>query len=117
MVKKESNAGVTPIEIFDGYRAALAANRAQLYLDIPSGPFSGFNRPEANVSERLINNWWRQGMMGGIKAGYGCLKAFSQTDFTEDLTAIHVPVLVIPHEDEQTGKTHGSGKRGSDPLK
>src|SRR3546814_101362 len=95
MVKKESNPGGTPIEIFDGYRAALAANRAQLYLDIPSGPFYGFNRPEANVSEGLIHNWWRQGMMGGIKAGYECIKAFSETDFTEDLKAIEVPVLEI----------------------
>src|SRR3546814_19222952 len=86
--RSESNPGGTPIEIFDGYRAALAANRAQLYLDIPSGPFYGFNRPEANVSEGLIHNWWRQGMMGGIKAGYGCIKAFSETEFTEDLKAI-----------------------------
>ena len=101
MVKKESNPGGTPIEAFDGYRAALAANRAQLYLDIPSGPFYGFNRPGAKVSEGLIRNWWRQGMMGSIKAQYECIKAFSETDFTEDLKTIEVPVLVIHSEDDQ----------------
>ena len=101
MVKKESNPGGTPIEAFDGYRAALAANRAQLYLDIPSGPFYGFNRPGATVSEGLIRNWWRQGMMGSIKAQYECIKAFSETDFTEDLKAIEVPVLVLHSEDDQ----------------
>ena len=101
MVKKDSNPGGTPIEAFDGYRAALAANRAQLYLDIPTGPFYGFNRPGAKVSEGLIRNWWRQGMMGSVKAGYECIKAFSETDFTEDLQAIDVPVLVIHSEDDQ----------------
>ena len=101
MVKKESNPGGTPIEVFDGYRAGLAANRAQLYLDVPTGPFYGFNRPGAKVSEGLIRNWWRQGMMGSVKAGYECIKAFSETDFTEDLKAIDVPVLVIHSEDDQ----------------
>ena len=96
MVKKESNPGGTPIEVFDGFRAALAANRAQFYLDLPSGPFYGFNRPGAKVSQGLIDNWWRQGMMGSVKAGYECIKAFSETDFTEDLKAIDVPVLVDP---------------------
>jgi non-heme chloroperoxidase len=101
MVKKDSNPGGTPIEVFDGFRAALANNRAQLYLDIPSGPFYGFNRPGAKVSQGLIDNWWRQGMMGSVKAGYECIKAFSETDFTEDLKAIEVPVLVIHSEDDQ----------------
>jgi non-heme chloroperoxidase len=101
MVKKESNPGGTPIEVFDGYRAALMANRAQLYLDIPTGPFYGFNRPGAQVSQGLIYNWWRQGMMGSAKAGYECIKAFSETDFTEDLKKIEVPVLVIHSEDDQ----------------
>jgi non-heme chloroperoxidase len=101
MVKKDSNPGGTPIEVFDGYRAALAANRAQLYLDIPTGPFYGFNRPGAKVSQGLIENWWRQGMMGSAKAHYECIKAFSETDFTEDLKAIEVPVLVIHSEDDQ----------------
>ena len=101
MVKKESNPGGTPIEVFDGFRAALANNRAQFYLDIPSGPFYGFNRPGAKVSQGLIDNWWRQGMMGSAKAGYECIKAFSETDFTEDLKKIEVPVLVIHSEDDQ----------------
>jgi len=101
MVKKESNPGGTPIEIFDGYRAALASNRAQLYLDVPTGPFYGFNRPGAKVSEGLIRNWWRQSMMGSVQAGYECIKAFSETDFTEDLKSIDVPVLVIHSEDDQ----------------
>ena len=101
MVKKESNPGGTPIEVFDGYRAALAANRAQLYREIPAGPFYGFNRPGAQVSEGIIDNWYRQGMMGGIKAQYDCIKAFSETDFTDDLKAIDVPVLVVHGDDDQ----------------
>jgi len=109
MVKKDSNPGGTPIEVFDGYRATLAANRAQLYLDIPTGPFYGFNRPGAQVSEGLIRNWWRQGMMGSVKAGYECIKAFSETDFTEDLKKIEVPVLVIHSEDDQIVPYEDSG--------
>ena len=101
MVKTEANPGGMPIEVFDGWRAALAGNRAQLYLDIPSGPFFGFNRPGAKVSEGLIRNWWRQAMMGSVKAGYECIKALSETDFTEDLMKIDVPVLVIHSEDDQ----------------
>jgi non-heme chloroperoxidase len=101
MVKKESNPGGTPIEAFDGYRAALANNRAQLYLDIPSGPFYNFNRTGIAPIEGLIRNWWRQSMMGSVKAGYECVKAFSETDFTEDLKSIDVPVLVIHSEDDQ----------------
>jgi non-heme chloroperoxidase len=101
MVKKESNPGGTPIEVFDGYRAALAANRAQLFIDIPAGPFYGFNRPGAKVSQGLIDNWWRQGMTGSAKAHYECIKAFSETDFTEDLKSIQLPVLVIHSEDDQ----------------
>jgi non-heme chloroperoxidase len=101
MVKKDSNPGGLPIEVFDGFRAALANNRAQFYLDIPTGPFYGFNRPGAVVSEGLIRNWWRQGMMGSAKAGYECIKAFSETDFTEDLRKIDVPVLVVHGDDDQ----------------
>ncbi len=101
MVKKESNPGGTPIEAFDGYRAALAANRAQLYLDIASGPFYGFNRPGAQISQGTIQNWFRQGMMGGTKAHYDCIKAFSETDFTGDLKAIEVPVAVLHGDDDQ----------------
>jgi non-heme chloroperoxidase len=117
MVKKESNPGGTPIEVFDGFRAALAANRAQLYLDIPSGPFYGFNRPGAQVSQGLIYNWWRQGMMGSAKAGYECIKAFSETDFTEDLKKIEVPVLVIHSEDDQIVPYADSGPLAAALLK
>jgi non-heme chloroperoxidase len=101
MVKSEKNPGGLPLEVFDGYRAALAANRAQLYIDVPSGPFYGFNRPGAKVSQAIIDNWWRQGMMGGIKAHYDCIKAFSETDFTDDLKKIDVPVLVMHGDDDQ----------------
>jgi non-heme chloroperoxidase len=101
MVKSETNPGGTPIEVFDGYRAGVAANRAQIYLDVASGPFYGFNRPGAAVSEGVIRNWWRQGMMGGIKAHYDGIKAFSETDFTDDLKAIEVPVLVLHGDDDQ----------------
>lgn len=101
MVKKESNPGGLPIEVFDGFRQSLLDNRAQFYLDVASGPFYGFNRPGAKVSEGLIRKWWWQGMMGGAKAGYECIKAFSETDFTEDLKKIEVPVLVIHSEDDQ----------------
>ncbi len=101
MVKSDKNPGGLPIEVFDGYRAALAANRAQLYLDIASGPFYGFNRPGAAVSEGTIRNWWRQGMMGGANAHYECIKVFSETDFTEDLKVIGVPVLVMHGSDDQ----------------
>jgi non-heme chloroperoxidase len=101
LVKTEASPGGTPIEVFDGMRAALAANRAQFYLDFASGPFYGFNRPGAKVSEGLITNWWRQAMMGSILAQLECTKAFSETNFTEDLRAIDVPVLVIHSEDDQ----------------
>jgi non-heme chloroperoxidase len=101
MVKSDKNPGGLPIEVFDGFRAALAENRAQFYLDVPTGPFYGFNRPGAKVSQGLIDSWWRQGMMGGAKAGYDCIKAFSETDFTEDLKSIDVPVLVIHGDDDQ----------------
>jgi non-heme chloroperoxidase len=95
------NPGGLPIEVFDGFRAALVANRAQFYRDVPAGPFYGFNRPGAKVSQGVIDNWWRQGMMGGAKAHYDCIKAFSETDFTEDLKAIDVPVLVMHGDDDQ----------------
>jgi non-heme chloroperoxidase len=101
MVKSDKNPGGTPIEAFDGLRAALANNRSQFYFDLPSGPFYGFNRPGAKVSQGLIYNWWRQGMMGGAKAHYDCIKAFSETDFTEDLKAIDVPTLILHGDDDQ----------------
>ena len=101
MVKSETNPGGLPIEVFDGFRAALAANRAQFYHDVPAGPFYGFNRPGAKVSNGVVDNWWRQGMMGGAKAHYDCIAAFSETDFTGDLKAIEVPVLVMHGDDDQ----------------
>jgi len=101
MLKSEANPGGTPIEAFDGLRAALAANRAQFYRDLPSGPFYGYNREGADVHPGVIDNWWRQGMMGGAKAHYDCIKAFSETDFTEDLKRIDVPVLVMHGTDDQ----------------
>jgi len=101
MVKTADNPGGLPIEVFDGLRAALLANRAQFYLDLPTGPFYGFNRPGAKISQGTIENWWRQGMTGGAKAHYDCIEAFSETDFTADLKAITVPVLVMHGEDDQ----------------
>jgi len=101
MVKSDKNPGGLPIEVFDGFRAAQNANRAQFFLDIASGPFYGFNRPGAKVSDGVIRNWWRQGMMGGAKAHYDCIKAFSETDFTEDLKTIDVPVFLMHGEDDQ----------------
>ena len=101
MLKTPANPGGLPLEVFDGFRAALVANRAQFFRDVPAGPFYGFNRPGAKVSEGLIDNWWRQGMMGGAKAHYDCIKAFSETDFTEDLKTIDVPVLLMHGEDDQ----------------
>jgi non-heme chloroperoxidase len=101
MVKTKDNPGGTPIEVFDGLRAALAANRAQFYVDFASGPFYGFNRPNAKVSQAVIQNWWRQGMMGSAKAHYEGIKAFSETDQTEDLKAMTVPTLVTQGDDDQ----------------
>ena len=87
--------------MFDDLQTQLAANRSQFYRDLPSGPFYGFNRPGAKASEAIIQNWWRQGMMGGAKAHYDCIVAFSQTDFTEDLKKITVPVFVMHGDDDQ----------------
>jgi len=101
MLKTEANPGGLPIEAFDAYRAGVAGNRAQVYLDIASGPFYGFNRTGVLPMQGVIDNWWRQGMMGGIKAQYDCIKAFSETDFTDDLKAIEVPVLLLHGDDDQ----------------
>jgi non-heme chloroperoxidase len=101
MLKTPANPGGLPMEVFDGYRQALAANRAQLYRDIPGGPFFGYNRPGAKASPGVIDNWWRQGMMGSAKAHYDGVRAFSETDFTEDLKAIDVPTLVMHGDDDQ----------------
>lgn len=101
MVKKERNPGGLPIEVFDGLRAALAANRSQFYLDLAGGPFYGFNRPGAKVSPGVVQNWWRQAMAGGANAHYDGIKAFSETDFTEDLQTVQVPTLVMHGGDDQ----------------
>ncbi|ACK84732.1 alpha/beta fold hydrolase [Methylorubrum extorquens] len=101
MLKTEANPEGLPIEVFDGFRKALADNRAQFFLDVAAGPFYGFNRDGAAVREGVIRNWWRQGMMGSAKAHYEGIKAFSETDQTEDLRAISVPTLVLHGEDDQ----------------
>ena len=101
MIKTKENPGGTPIEVFDGLRAALAANRAQFYLEFASGPFYGFNRPNAKISQGVIQNWWRQGMIGSAKAHYEGIKAFSETDQSEDLKAMAVPTLVTQGDDDQ----------------
>jgi non-heme chloroperoxidase len=101
MVKSAANPGGLPKEVFDGLQAQLAANRAEFYRALPEGPFYGFNRPGIKASEAIIQNWWRQGMMGDAKAHYDGIVAFSQTDFTEDLKKITVPVLVMHGDDDQ----------------
>jgi non-heme chloroperoxidase len=101
MVKTPQNPGGLPLEVFDGFRKAQADNRAQFFLDVAAGPFYGYNREGAKVSQGVIDNWWRQGMMGGTKAHYDCIKAFSETDFTEDLKRIDVPTLVMHGDDDQ----------------
>jgi len=101
MVKTENNPEGTPVSVFDEFRKSLAANRSQFYFDVASGPFYGFNRSGADVSQGTITNWWRQGMMGSAKAHYEGIKAFSETDQTEDLKALTVPVLVMQGDDDQ----------------
>ena len=101
MVQTPANPGGLPKKVFDDFQAALAANRSQFYRDVPAGPFYGFNRPGVKSSEAIIQNWWRQGMMGGAKAHYDGIVAFSQTDFTDDLKKITVPVLVMHGDDDQ----------------
>ncbi len=100
MVKSGKNPGGLPIEVFDGFRAQLAANRAQFYREVPI-PFYGYNRPGATIAQGVVDNWWRQGMMGGSKAHYDCIKAFSETNFTEDLKQIDQPTLVMHGDDDQ----------------
>jgi non-heme chloroperoxidase len=101
MVKSEQNPRGLPLEVFDGLRKQLAANRAQFYLEFAGGPFYSFNRPGAKVLDGVIRNWWRQSMMGGAKAHHDGIKAFSETDFTEDLKIIEVPTFVMHGDDDQ----------------
>ncbi len=117
MLKTETNPDGIPLEVFDGLRAALASNRAQFFLDVPSGPFYGFNRDGAQVSEGLIQNWWRQGMMGSASAHYQCIAVFSETDQTEDLKAIDVPVLVLHGDDDQVVPIANSADKAIKLLK
>src|SRR6266850_704127 len=117
MVKTPANPLGLPKSVFDDLQAQLAANRAKFYYDLPAGPFYGFNRPGVKTIEPLIWNWWRQGMMGGAKAGYDGIVAFSQTDFTEDLKKINVPVLVIHSEDDQIVPYQASGPLSAKLLK
>jgi non-heme chloroperoxidase len=101
MSKSPNNPDGLPIELFDGLRKALAANRAEFYRDFASKPFYGFNRPDNKPLQGVIDNWWRQGMMGGAKAHYDGIKAFSETDLTEDLKSIDVPTLILQGDDDQ----------------
>jgi pimeloyl-ACP methyl ester carboxylesterase len=109
MVKTENNPGGTPKEVFDDFQAKLAASRAKFYYEVPAGPFYGFNRPGAEPSDAVIWNWWRQGIMGGAKAHYDGIVAFSQTDFTADLKNITIPVLVLHGDDDQVVPYKNSG--------
>jgi non-heme chloroperoxidase len=110
MLKTDANPGGLPMEVFDGIRAAQVANRSQLYLDLPSGPFYGFNRPGAAVSQGLVQAWWMQGMMGGHKNTFDSIKAFSETDFTEDLKQFTIPTLIIHGDDDQVVPIDAAGR-------
>jgi non-heme chloroperoxidase len=116
MVQTESNPDGLPKSVFDDLQAQLAANRSEFYRALPSGPFYGFNRPGATSSEAVIENWWRQGMMGGAKAHYDGIVAFSQTDFTDDLKKITVPTLVMHSKDDQIVPYVASGPRSAELL-
>jgi non-heme chloroperoxidase len=117
MVKKDTNPEGLPIEVFDGYRAALLADRSQMYKDVPTGPFYGFNRPGAKVSQGLIDKWWLQGMLGGVKGHYDCIKVFSETDFTEDLSKIDIPVFLMHGDDDQVVPIADSALKAIELLK
>ncbi|MDG2524226.1 alpha/beta hydrolase [Stenotrophomonas sp. HITSZ_GD] len=117
MLKTPANPEGLPIEVFDGFRKALADNRAQFFLDVPTGPFYGFNRPGATASPGIINNWWRQGMMGSAKAHYEGIKAFSETDMSGDLKAITVPTLVLHGDDDQIVPIVASAPKSAKLLK
>jgi non-heme chloroperoxidase len=114
MVKTQAHPGGLPVEVFDGLRQALAANRARFFRDLPSGPFYGFNRDGAAADEGVIANWWRQGMMGSAKAHHEGIRAFSETDQTEDLKAISVPTLVLHGEDDQIVPIDNAGRLSVD---
>jgi non-heme chloroperoxidase len=117
MVKTAANPGGLPIEVFDGIRKGLLADRSQLFKDIPSGPFFGYNRPGAKPSQGVIDAWWLQGMMGGHKNTYDCIKAFSETDFTEDLKRFDVPTLVLHGDDDQIVPVDAAARAAAKLLK
>jgi non-heme chloroperoxidase len=117
MLKTATNPGGLPIDVFDGLRAAFLGNRSQFFKDVPGGPFFGFNRPGAKVSQGMIDSWWLQGMMGGHKNTYECIKAFSETDFTEDLKKFDVPTLVIHGDDDQVVPIDASGRASAKLIK
>jgi len=117
MLKTAATPGGIPVEVFDGLRQQLAANRAQFYWEFASGPFYGYNRPGAKPMQTVIDNWWRQAMMGGAKAQYDGIKAFSETDFTEDLKKIDVPTLVLHGDDDQIVPIAISGPLSAKLLK
>lgn len=117
MLKTPANSGGLPVEVFDGLRAAFLADRAQFFKDVASGPFFGFNRPGAKISQGMIDSWWRQGMMGGHKNTFECIKAFSETDFTEDLKKCDVPTLVIHGDDDQVVPIDAAGRASVKILK
>jgi len=117
MLKTAANPGGLPMEVFDGFRKAYLADRSQFFLEVASGPFFGFNRPGAKVSQGLIQSWWRQGMMSGHKNGYDCIKAFSETDFTEDLKRFDVPTLIVHGDDDQIVPIAASAQLSSKLVK
>jgi len=117
MLKTAANPGGLPMDVFDGIRAGSIANRSQLYKDVASGPFFGFNRPGAKVSQGLIDSFWAQGMQAGHKNTYDCIKAFSETDFTEDLKKIDVPTLIVHGDDDQIVPIDASGRASARLVK
>lgn len=116
MLKTDKNPGGLPIEVFDGIRAGVAGDRSQFYKDLTM-PFYGYNRPGAKISEGIREHWWLQGMLGGVKPHYDCIKAFSETDFTEDLKKIEIPVLVMHGDDDQIVPIDASGRASAKILK
>ncbi len=117
MVKTEANPKGLPIEVFDGFRSAMVKDRSQFFLDVPTGPFFGFNRPGAKASQGRIQSWWMQGMMCGFKAVYDCVEAFSDTDMTEDMKKIDIPVLLLHGDDDQVVPIDASAREGVKLLK
>jgi non-heme chloroperoxidase len=117
MLKTDANPGGLPIDVFDGLRAASLADRSQLYKDLASGPFFGFNRPDAKVSQGLIDSFWMQGMMAGHKNTYDCIKAFSETDFTEDLKRFDVPTLILHGDDDQIVPIDAAGRAAAELVR